>query len=508
MTTLTSLAEAPRIDLLVAAPVLAPAIGAVLVLALDALWPRRRWPAVLLGPLALVIALAASVVLRLRSRGEGGLATVCLPKDPALTVAGSPGGVTDCLLRLDGAATLLQGLAAAAGLAVLWCLVGRAGAAPPADDTDGPGRHDAGPGVDAALLLSTVAGAAVVTAAQDLGTWLVGIELATLPIVALAVLRGHLRDSGAMHLITTSVTSFAIAVVGAGLWTIGTGTIRLDGAAAAAPAQDPANAAVIALGATLLVAGVAFKLSLVPFHAWAPATYPRSGAIVALLLATVSSVAALGGLVAVVRAAIDVTELLTPLLGVLAVLSMLVGAVLALTAGDPLRLMAWSGVTQAGWVVAALAGGDVAAAVGYLAVYVLATAAVLAVVVSLAPDGRRSLEDDRGLLRRRPAHATVLGIGLLTLAGLPPGVAGLLAKIAVLAPLASGGIWWVALPAVAAAVLGIAVYLRWLALVITPARSPREVEPAGRAGILVAVVVAVVLVAVTLVPVVVLGAGT
>lgn len=508
MTALTSLAGAPRIDLLVAAPVLAPAIGAVLVLALDALWPRRRWPAVLLGPLALVGALAASVVLRLRAGAEGGLATVCLPKDPALTVAGSTGDVTDCLLRLDGSATLLQGLAAAAGLAVLWCLVGPVGAAPPVDDTHAPGRHDAGPGVDAALLLTTVAGAAVVAAARDLGTWLVGIELATLPIVALAVLRGHRRDSGAMHLITTSVTSFAIAVVGAGLWTIGTGTIRLDEAAATTPAQDPANAAVIALGATLLVAGVAFKLSLVPFHAWAPATYPRSGAVVALLLATVSSVAALGGLVAVVRAAADVTDLLTPLLGVLAVLSMLVGAVLALTAGDPLRLMAWSGVTQAGWVLAALAGGDVDAAVGYLAVYVLATAAVLAVIVSLAPDGRRGLEDDRGLVRRRPTHAIVLGIGLLTLAGLPPGVAGLLAKIAVLAPLASGGTWWVALPAVAAAVLGIAVYLRWLALIVTPVRTPRQVEPAGRAATLVAVLTALVLVAATLVPVLLLGAGT
>src|SRR5699024_11555264 len=133
------------------------------------------------------------------------------------------------------------------------------------------------------------------------------------------------------------------------------------------------------------------------------------------------------------------------------------------------------------------------AAVGYLAVYVLATAAVLAVIVSLAPDGRRSLEDDRGLVRRRPTHAIVLGIGLLTLAGLPPGVAGLLAKIAVLAPLASSGTWWVARPAVAAAVLGIAVYLRWLALIVTPVRAPREDEPAGRAATLVAVLTALVL---------------
>ncbi len=506
MTALTALGGAPRIDLLVAAPVLGPAVGAVLVLALDAVWPRRRTAVLGLGALALLVSLVASVVLRVRSASEGSLATVCVPGDPAMSVTVPPGSeLSECLLRVDGSGATLMALASAAGLAVLWLLLGI-----PADADDRPGeeRDDGGPGVDAALLLATVTGATVVAGAHDLGSWLVGLELATLPIVALAVLRGHLADSGAMHLITTSVTSFAIAVVGAGAWTLATGSIRLDEASAWSAVQGDQAPAVLTLGAVLLVAGVAFKLSLVPFHAWAPATYPRSGTVVALLLATVSSVAALGALVAVVRAATGVAELLTPLLGALAVVSMLVGAVLALTATDPLRLMAWSGVTQAGWVVAALAGGDIAAAVGYLAVYVVASAAVLAVVASLSSDGRRTLGQDRGLLRRRPVHAAVLGLGLLTLAGLPPGVAGLLAKIVVLRPLAAEGVWWVALPAVAAAVLGIAVYLRWLALVILPDEGPRAVEPVRRAGTAVSVATGLLLVAATFVPVLLLGVGT
>ena len=146
----------------------------------------------------------------------------------------------------------------------------------------------------------------VVAVAHDLGTWLVGLELATLPIVAVAVLRGGTRDSGALNLVTTSIASFAVAVVGAGLWVTATGSIRLGGAASWAPGQEELLRPVLTLGIVLLVAAVGFKLSLVPFHAWAPTTYPRAGVEVTLLLASVSTVAALGGLTAVVRGAVSV----------------------------------------------------------------------------------------------------------------------------------------------------------------------------------------------------------
>lgn len=489
-------AAPPQIDLLVAGPVLAPAVGAVLVLALDALWPHRRTSALVVGALALLLGLGAAISLRLRSMTAGELSTVCLPGDPALQLAAPEGSeVGHCLLQVGQSGALLQALAAAAGLAVL-VLLGGVEARP----------RDVG--VETALLLATVTGATTVTVAHDLGTWLVGLELATLPVVALAVLRGAPRDSGAMQLIMTSISSFGVAVVGAGLWATATGSIRLGGGAAWMAWQEDGTRAVLTLALVLLLVAVAFKLSLVPFHAWTPATYPRAGAVVALLLASVSAIAALGALIAVMEGAAGVLPDLVPVIGVLAVASMLVGAAVALRASDPLRLIAWSAVTQGGWVVAPLAAGDTDAAIGYLSVYVVAVTTVLAVVADLSPDGGRTLADDRGLLRRRPVHAALLGMGLLTLAGLPPGVAGLLAKFVALRPLADAGLWWIALPAVLAAALGFAVYLRWLALVLLPEQVPREPEAVTRTGTAVAVVAGLVLLTATVLPVLLLGAGT
>lgn len=506
---MTPAASAPEIDVLVAAPVLAPAVGAILVLLLDAMWPRRRTPVLVAGSLSLLVGLVTAVVLRVRAVTGGEQATVCLPDDPALATSPPPGAtVSDCLVRVGETGALLQALAAVAGLAVLFLLLGGRRGGGHGERNGGRAGDEAHAGVEAALLLATVTGAATVSAAHDLGSWLIGLELATLPVVALAVLRGGARDNGALQLITTSVTSFALAVVGAGLWVTATGSLRLDGAASWSASQEAGTRAVLTLGLVMLLAGVAFKLSLVPFHAWTPATYPRAGITVTLLLATVSAIAAVGALIALMDGAAAVLPGLAPVLGVLAVLSMLVGAALALRARDPLRLIAWSAVTQGGWVVAPLAAGDTDAAIAYLAVYVVAVGSVLSVVAALAPDGGRMLEDDRGLLRRRPVHAAVLILGLLTLAGLPPGVAGLLAKIIALRPLAADGLWWIALPAVVAAAFGFAAYLRWVTLVLQPTDQAREPERTSRTATLVALAAGLLLVVSTVLPVILLGAGT
>lgn len=105
-------------------------------------------------------------------------------------------------------------------------------------------------------------------------------------------------------------------------------------------------------------------------------------------------------------------------------------------------------------------------------------------------------------------HAAVLTLALLTLAGLPPGVAGLLAKVLALRPLAEGGLWWVALPAVVAAVIGLAVYLRWVALILLPPEVATPPERTERAASALAVVTGLVLLAATVFPVMLLGTGT
>ncbi|HCA85187.1 MAG TPA: hypothetical protein DEQ61_06640, partial [Streptomyces sp.] len=94
--------SAPQLDVVVAAPVLAPAIASVVVLVLDAVAPRRRRPAVAVGVLALLTTLVVAIGLRLRASAGGEVTTLCLPGDPALAVRDAPGQTaSECLLRVS-----------------------------------------------------------------------------------------------------------------------------------------------------------------------------------------------------------------------------------------------------------------------------------------------------------------------------------------------------------------------------------------------------------------------
>src|SRR3954463_12003756 len=233
------------------------------------------------------------------------------------------------------------------------------------------------------------------------------------------------------------------------------------------------SGAVLALGVVLLLAGLGFKLSLVPFHAWTPTAYSGASTPIAAYLATVSKVAALAALLVVLRA---VAALGTPALvaiAVLAALSMTLGNVMALRQDDVVRLLAWSTVAQAGWVVlplVSISALGVGASATYLLTYVVATLvafAVVAVTVAERPRGGRSIAAYEGLWQRSPWRAGALALALTSLAGLPPGVIGLVSKVTALRPVVSEGWVWLAVIAAANAVIGVAVYLRWLRAVIT-----------------------------------------
>jgi NADH-quinone oxidoreductase subunit N len=237
---------------------------------------------------------------------------------------------------------------------------------------------------------------------------------------------------------------------------------------------------VLVLGVLLLLAGLAFKLSLVPFHAWTPQAYAGGSEPVAAFLAATSKVAALAALLVVMGPLAQAGAPVLVAVGIVAAVSMSVGNVLALVQDDPVRLLAWSTVAQAGWVVlplSAMSNRSVPAAAGYLVAYVIATLVAFAVVhvVSSAPPARgvaadrRSLAAYTGMLRAHPVLGASLGLALLALAGLPPGIVGLVAKVVALRPVVEGGQWVLALVAVLNAVLGIAVYLRWFAVLL---RSP------------------------------------
>lgn len=448
-------------------PVLAPLLAAILVLLLDAAVPHRRAPHLALAAAGLALGALATLPGLAQQAGDV-RGAFCLP-------AG------ECLYAATRVVSVLQLTALLAALVVL-VLAWRDWAAPgPGGGREGTGRAP----VVAALALGATGGVVAVPAADDLGTLLVSLELATLPAVALVALvrttwgagRRARAVEGAVSLLTTSLVSFALLALGAGLWVAATGTALLGGGTSV---EHPP---LLGMAAIFLVAGLAFKVSAVPFHAWTPITYAAAPLPVTAYLATVSKVAALGGLVVVVRAlgVVDGTTLLA--IAVLAALSMTLGNLVALTQTDTVRLLAWSTVAQAGWVLlplASLSSRAAHAAVSYLVVYVTATLLAFVVVIAVArttqdPAGLRpdtALASHQGLLRTRPLLAIPLGLALLALAGLPPAVVGVVAKIVALRPVLGDGTWWLAVVAALNIALGVVVYVRWLAVVVGPSRPP------------------------------------
>ena len=451
---MTPAADLVSVDVLTLSPALLPGFAAVLVLVVDAVVPGRRAWAPAVAVVALVVAAGAAL------GGAVGadlapLRTLCLP---------APDGA--CLWTAGPATSTLQAgilLATASAVALL-----HDGGGGPRDTT-----------VTTAMLLTAATGGAGVAASRDLGTWLVTLELATVPLVALVALRGTRTAShGALTLLVTSLTSFALLVLGSALWLTATGDAAFAADSVATAWADPQRRAVLVLGVTVLLAGLGFKLSLVPFHAWTPQAYSTADLGTALALAAASKLSALAALLVVAQAlvgsAVDATPV-TVVLGVLAAASMLLGNVMALRQDDATRLLAWSTVAQAGWVVlpvTAMSAAGLRAAAAYVVVYAVATIVAFAAVAVV---GAGPLSGFRGLLRRDILTGGALALALLVLAGLPPGIIGLVAKVVALGPAVDAGLWPLVLVAVVAVVLGIAVYLRWFALLLAePEASPHD----------------------------------
>jgi NADH-quinone oxidoreductase subunit N len=474
------------LDLAVLLPALVPLGGALLVLVADLVVPTlRRLP---WGVAALAsVGTALATVPGLASGDTR--TTLCLapPSGSALpTVEGLP---ASCFWEADALTGALQ---IAAGAAALLCVLlawPRRGRRP---GSSAPSRSSApepaSEPVQVVLLLAALAATVVVAASRDVGTWLVALELATLPVVVLVALSGRRSAvAGATQLLVTSLVSFALLTLGVALWYAATGSpfltpdaaLSTGGAFQAAPGSPTSvvfpsvSAGVVSLATVLVLAGVGFKLSLVPFHAWTPTAYAGAPLPIATFLATVSKIAALAALLVVLRA---VSVLGTPALSsiaLLAALSMTVGNVLALRQDDVVRLLAWSTVAQAGWVIlplVSISALGVGASATYLLTYVAATLvafAVVAVTVRERPADGRVLAGYEGLWRRSPWRAGALALALTSLAGLPPGVIGLVGKVVALRPVVAEGWVWLAAIAAANAVLGVAVYLRWLRPVVS-----------------------------------------
>ena len=339
------------------------------------------------------------------------------------------GAIFDGLLVLDGWVTYVR-ILACLGLLCVGATSWRFA------EVDDLGSADDAMAEYAGLLLTATASASLMAGAHDLLSAALALEVASLPSYLLVAFRRRAAigtEAALKYVIYGSVAS-GVSLFGFS-WLYGAAQGTAFDELGRAFARAPAAASV---GALMVLAGLAFKLAVVPFHMWAPDAYEGAPLPVAMFISFVPKAGALillGRLVASLS-----SPVVTGAVAVLAALSMTWGNVAALAQTRVRRLLAYSAISHAGTLLLAFVGGGALAADAlaiYLGAYLFMSLAAFVAVGALAELGAESLADYRGLGARAPLPAATLPLALVSLTGLPP-LAGFLAKFSLFAALWGG----------------------------------------------------------------------
>ena len=320
------------------------------------------------------------------------------------------------------------------------------------------------------LLMALAAlGGMVLVSSRHFTSFFIGLELLSIPLYAMIAYPQRSRralEAGLKYLILSAAASsfllFGMALVYAQVGNLGFVEIGRH------VSQPGAIDGYISMGAAMMLVGIGFKLSLVPFHLWTPDVYEGAPAPVTSFLATASKTAVFAVLLRYfIEARGYENAAVLDVLSVLAILSMIAGNVLALLQNNVKRMLAYSSIAHFGYcLVALIASGPLAVeAVGaYLITYVVTTLGVLGVVTLVSSpynnDGDADeLEDYRGLFWRRPYISSILTALLLSLAGIPA-TAGFIGKFYIIAAGVDAQAWWLLGGVVLGSAIGLFYYLR------------------------------------------------
>lgn len=315
------------------------------------------------------------------------------------------------------------------------------------------------------LVSLSVVGMMMMVSAGDLMSLYMGLELQSLALYVIAALR---RDSvksseaGLKYFVLGALSS-GILLYGASLVYGFAGTTSFAGISSVVSEGNLSMG--VLFGLVFLITGMAFKLSAVPFHMWAPDVYEGSPTPVTAFFATAPKMAAMGLLTRVMFDAFgNVTADWGQIVAFLSVASMFLGAIAAIGQTNIKRLMAYSSIAHMGFAMMGLAAGNadgVKATLIYMAIYVVMNVGTFSFILSMERDGQ-PVTDIRTLgqfSKREPVKAIALLCLMFSLAGIPP-FAGFIAKYAVLTAAVGAGYMWLAVLGVVASVIGAYYYLR------------------------------------------------
>ncbi|GAB3466631.1 NADH-quinone oxidoreductase subunit NuoN [Massilia terrae] len=328
------------------------------------------------------------------------------------------------------------------------------------------------------LALFALLGQMIMISGNSMLSLYLGLELQSLATYALVALR---RDHAAST--EAAMKYFVLGSLASGFLLYGismvygaTGSLLLTDITAHIATQG-ANHTILVFGLVFIVAGLAFKLGVVPFHMWVPDVYQGSPTAVTLLLGGAPKLAAFAMMLRILvealpQMAIDWQQMLL----VLAVLSLAVGNLTAIAQTNIKRMLAYSTIAQMGFVMLGMLAGVVvvggepnaansapaySSAMYYAITYVLTTVGTFGLIMMLARAGFEAdeLVDFKGLSKRSPWFAVVMTVLMFSLAGVPP-MMGFMAKWAVLQAVTATGQIWLAVLAVLFSLIGAFYYLR------------------------------------------------
>jgi NADH-quinone oxidoreductase subunit N len=318
------------------------------------------------------------------------------------------------------------------------------------------------------LVVLATLGMMMMISANDLIALYMGLELQSLALYVIAAFdRDNARSSEAgLKYFVLGALSSGMLLYGASLVYGFTGTVSFEGIAAALAASGAKGPGIgFIFGLVFVSAGLAFKISAVPFHMWTPDVYEGSPTPVTAFFAAAPKMAAMALITRVFISAFpgaigDWRQIII----FMAVASMALGAFAAIGQGNIKRLLAYSSIANMGYALVGLAAGTQDGVQGvmiYMAIYLATTLGAFACVLMMRRDGKlvEGINDLAGLSRTNPFMAFALAMFMFSLAGIPP-LAGFWAKWYVFLAAVNAKLYWLAVIGVVISVVGAYYYLR------------------------------------------------
>ena len=314
------------------------------------------------------------------------------------------------------------------------------------------------------LVLLATLGMMVMISANDLITLYLGLEMNSLAsYVVAAIHRDNARSSEAgLKYFVLGALSSGMLLYGASLVYGFTGHTGFEPIAAALVGGRSIG---LVVGLVFVLAGLAFKISAVPFHMWTPDVYEGAPTPVTAFFASAPKLAAMA---LIVRVVVQAFQPITPdwqqIVAFIAIASMVLGSFAAIGQTNIKRLMAYSSIGHMGFALVGLAAGTeqgVQGVILYIVIYAVMTLGAFAAILAMRRGGEMIEEIDSlaGLARTKPAMAFLLGTILFSLAGIPP-LAGFFAKYYVFLAAIQSGLYLLAVIGVVTSVIGAYYYLR------------------------------------------------